>query len=173
MINKIHIFKDKDDYINDLTDDNIINITGEVGSSIKLFGHSQRNNKKYLVINIDNIISNNNLNSDEKNISKIKYKDISELYSEIVKYIKSKNKYGIIEGYQLINVKKISVLKGKIIVKRESVYNCYLNSVKSDIKNKFNAFISIINRISIIKTYKDVEKYIVLLEVYNCKNKNK
>ena len=46
-------------------------------------------------------------------------------YDDIINFIKSKNKKGIIEGGQLTHINDISKIKGTIIGKRTARFKCY------------------------------------------------
>ena len=56
---KINLFLDKNDYILKITDDEIINVTGSVGSGKSTYGINYHDNKDYIVIDFDSIGSDN------------------------------------------------------------------------------------------------------------------
>ena len=104
MKNKIYLFKDQDDYVKKLTEDNILNIIGTKGSGKTTLSLKYIDDDDYIVINCDRLFE---LPSDEKehkelvNIRKIlnnKYgklnieDDFTNCYNDIVEYILSKNK---------------------------------------------------------------------------------
>lgn len=142
---KILLFKDKPDYQKIITDDEIINVTGSVGSGKSTFGIEYHNNSDYVVIGFDSISSDNDpktLNEDVLELRKILLKEFNNLkldemnyYDTIVNFIKSKNKKGIIEGGHLTHAKDISKFKGTVIVKRTTRFKCFYRSAWRDFKN--------------------------------------
>lgn len=139
------MFKDKEDYIKKITDDEIINVTGSVGSGKSTYGIKFHNNNDYVVIGFDSIGSDNDpktLNTDVIELRKILLKKFDNLkldeiiyYDTIVKFIKSKSKKGIIEGGHLMHADVISKFKGTIVVKRTARFKCFYRSAWRDFKN--------------------------------------
>jgi len=142
---RIYLFKDRNDYVKRISDDNIINITGSVGSGKSTYGKKYRNNSDYIVIGLDSIKSDmdpDTINEYILELRKIllnKYNDLTldeiNYYDDIVKFIKEKNKKGIIEGGNIIHISNISKLKGLVIVKRTARFKCYYRSSYRDFKN--------------------------------------
>ena len=161
MESKIKLFKDKTDYIKKLTDDDIINVTGSVGSGKSTYGSKYKNNKDYIVIGFDSISSDNDpntMNDDVKSLREVllkKYKDLTldkmNYYDDIVEFIKSKNKKGIIEGGEIANIDFISKLRGTIIVKRTARFKCFYRAVYRDYKNPI--WREGLNRLGLIKRF--------------------
>ncbi len=157
---KILTFRDKPDYIKNITDDDITNVTGSVGSGKTTYGKQFIDNKDYIVIGFDSLNSNNDpdtLNKDVlelRNVLLKKYKTIEDdksiYYDDIVKFIKSKNKKGIIEGGQLAHL-EIDKIKGTVIVKRTARIKCYLRSSWRDYKNP--TWRKNLNRFGLIKRF--------------------
>lgn len=141
---KILLLKDKQDYVKKITEDEIFNVTGSVGSGKSTYGIKYHNNKDYIVIGFDSLSSDNDpdtLNNDILELRKIlieKYGSIIEdetfYYDDIINFIKSKNKKGIIEGGHLVHM-DIDKFKGTIIIKRTARLKCYLRSAWRDYKN--------------------------------------
>lgn len=184
---KINLFLDKNDYILKITDDEIINVTGSVGSGKSTYGINYHDNKDYIVIDFDSIGSDNDpktLTDDiielRKYLSKY-YKDLRmdemNYYDSIIKFIKSKNKKGIIVGGHITHVSNLSKLKGTIIVKRTARIKCSYRAIIRDIKNpvykknksfyeKIKRDIYCLRRVKLIKKQAYIEKFIDRLERY-------
>lgn len=145
MKKTINLFKDKDDLIVEITDDDIINVTGSVGSGKSTFGRKYRNNPNYIIIGLDSLYNDNDpntLNNDIKELRKIllnKYKTLKSdemlYYDDMVDFIQSRNKKGIIEGGHLMHLDNISNFKCTIIVKRTARFKCFYRSAYRDYKN--------------------------------------
>lgn len=133
-------FVDKAPYIKNITDDRVINITGESGSGKSTYTKKHLDDDKYIVIDTDEITKDtltNNKNCIEfREYLKKKYKDnipnicseFSIIYSDILEYYKNTDKILVIDSAQfrnLITEKEINLLKGKIIIIRTSVEECY------------------------------------------------
>lgn len=141
---KILLLKDKNDYIKKITNDEIINVTGSVGSGKSTFGIKYHGNKDYIVIGLDSLSKDNDPDTLNRDILKLrkallkKYGDITNdetfYYGDIVKFIKNKHKKGIIEGGCLTHM-DIKKIKGTVIVKRTARLKCYLRSAWRDYKN--------------------------------------
>ena len=190
MEKKIYLFRDRDDYVKKISDDDIINVTGSVGSGKSTYGRKYRSNTDYIVIGFDSISSDMDpytMNEDIVNLRKIlldKYNDLTldemVYYDDIVEYIKGKNKKGIIEGGHIMHVDDISKLKGTVIVKRTARFKCYYRSAYRDFKNP--AWRVGLNRWGLIKRFfhcfkrrfhhvfrqRYVEEFIDRLERYEC-----
>ena len=145
MESKILLLKDKTDYVLKVTDDEIINVTGSVGSGKSTYGINHRHNKDFIVIDFDSIGSDNDPDTLTDDILELRKKlaknhddltiDEIHFYDEIVSFIKSKNKKGIIVGGHLMHMKNISDFKGTIIVKRTARFKCFYRSAYRDFKN--------------------------------------
>ncbi len=147
-MNKIKLFKDQDDYVKELTKDNIINIIGNKGSGKTTTSLKYIADDEYIVVNCDRLFELPCNEKEDKELSIIreilnkKYgklemdKDFTNCYNDIVDYILNKNKKGIIEGnvIQDINPK---LLKGKVVVKRTSSYKSFKRAVKRDYQNEY------------------------------------
>lgn len=145
---KIRMFKDQEDYVKNLTDDEITNIIGTKGSGKTTESLKYINDDDYIVINCDRLLE---LPCDEKEdkelavireLLKEKYGSIKEgenfvdCYNDIVDYIKNNNKKGLIEGNIIQDINP-ELLKGKIIVKRTAKFKSFKRAVRRDYKNEY------------------------------------
>jgi len=194
---KIYLFKDRKDYIKEITKDNIVNVIGTKGSGKTTTSLKYINDDDYIVINCDRLLDlPTNKKIEDKELPTIrdmlinKYGKILEgkkfikCYNDIVCYIKSKNKKGLIEGNIIQEIEPITDLKGLIVVKRTGVIKSYIRAVKRDYKieyfmkleiekhgkllGKFHRLKNISKRRkSIFKTYHRIEDIINKLEKFN------
>ena len=137
MINNellIELDIDKEPYIKKITDDKIINLTGESGSGKSYYTNKWKNDDNYIIIDTDIVF--NNMESDNKESVELrkffKYKtgdilidDFDYFYKETINYFKDTNKILVIDSAQYRNMKDLSLLKGQIIVMRTSINTCY------------------------------------------------
>ena len=148
-------FVDKEPYIKCITDDKVINITGESGSGKSTYTKKYLNNDKYIVIDTDEIIKDrptDNKNCIEfREFLKKKYNDsipdicneFSTIYNDILNYYKNTDKTLVIDSAQFRNLraeKEIKLLKGKIIIIRTSIEECYKRVVNrwKEINKNYN-----------------------------------
>ena len=147
----ISLYVDKEPYIKKLTDDNIINLTGQSGSGKTTYANEHYNNDKYLVVDTDEIFSPNrfqNTTGINKELGKYfrsKYKDLPNcgddfdlIYNEIINYCNKYDKIIVIDCAQFHCVKDINILKGTLIVIRTCIDICYNRTIerfKSNNKN--------------------------------------
>lgn len=144
---EIELHNDKEPYIKNITNDKIINITGESGSGKSYYSEKYINDDNYIVIDTDVLFSNRPSNNKEsielRNIFKEYNKDIlindfDYCYEKIINYFKNTNKIIVIDSAQYRNMKDITKLKGTIIIMRTSIDKCYercINRYKSIIKD--------------------------------------
>ena len=133
-------FVDKEPYIKDITNDKVINITGESGSGKSTYTKKYLDDDKYIVIDTDEITKDtptNNKNCIEfREFLKKKYNgsipdicnEFSTIYNDILEYYKSTDKTLVIDSAQFRNLRteeEIKLLKGKIIIIRTSIEECY------------------------------------------------
>ena len=147
-MNKIYFFKDQEDYIKDLTDDKIINVIGTKGSGKTTSSLKYIDDDDYIVINCDRLFELPSTEKEDKELANIrkmlndKYgklnmnDDFTNCYNDIVEYILSKNKKGLIEGNVIQNIDP-KQLKGKIIIKRTASYKSFKRAVKRDYQNEY------------------------------------
>lgn len=130
----INLYINKDPYTKTITNDKIINITGESGSGKSYYTNQYLNKDNYIVIDTDLIFGNQpTTNKDTLNLREIfkdQPKDIlitnfDDCYLKILNYFKDSNKTIVIDSAQYRNIKDYSILKGEIIVMRTSINTCY------------------------------------------------
>ena len=134
---------DKEPYIKKITNDKVINLTGQSGSGKSTYASKNFNSKKYLVIDTDDILSDNRFKESTGINRKLgeyfrkKYKvlpnlgdDFDLVYKEILNYCKKYDETIVIDSAQFHCIKDISLLKGTIIIIRTSIDNCYKRTIK-------------------------------------------
>lgn len=121
----------KEPYIKKITDDNIINLTGESGSGKSTYAKMNFNNDKYMVIDTDDIFK---LDNELNNLLKEKFgndyankfiNNFDEYYKMIISFYSQKDKILVIDSAQFRNMKNLNNLKGTVIVIRTSIETCY------------------------------------------------
>lgn len=134
----IELNVDKEPYIKQITNDKVINLTGESGSGKSYFSKDWINNNEYIVIDTDIVFSDkqsDNIESVElRTIFIDKQKDylfsnFDEFYLKTLNYFKNNNKTIVIDSAQYRNMKNVSLLKGQVIVMRTSIDTCYTRSI--------------------------------------------
>lgn len=173
-------FVDKEPYIKYITDDKVINITGESGSGKSTYTKKYLNDDKYIVIDTDEIIKDrptNNKNCIEfREFLKKKYNDsipdicneFSTIYNDILNYYKNTDKTLVIDSAQFRNLrteKELKLLKGKIIIIRTSIEECYKRVVNrwKEINKNYNEeeLIRYQNRkLGMFEWYKSLNKFL-------------
>ena len=145
----INRYIDKEPYIKNISNDKVINLTGESGSGKTTYSNKYFNNDNYIVIDTDLIFNNGNTNSIDilnlRELFKDKTKDIlinnfDECYLKILDYFKGCNKTIVIDSAQFRNIKNYSILKGTVIVIRTSIETCYERVINRWIITKNNIF---------------------------------
>ncbi len=139
----INLFIDKEPFIKKLSDDNIINLTGQTGSGKTTYASSNFNIDDYLIIDTDDILSENrfiNSNGINKELGEFfrsKYnplpncgEDFDLIYKEIINYCKKYDKKIVIDCAQFHCIKDINLLKGTLIVIRTAIDNCYNRTIE-------------------------------------------
>ena len=138
---------DKEPLYYKITDDKVINITGEGGSGKSTFSNQYRNNSEYIVVDYDLIIEgnlpkdsieyylrnkilqkygNNFFNVSEENEIR---KAFSLMYDEILETLLPTSKTIILDGTQLRFIDDVKKIKGDLIVLRPSIETCVSRSV--------------------------------------------
>lgn len=166
-------FIDKDPYIKDLTDDKVINITGESGSGKTYFSDKYIKDDNYIVIDTDVLFSDKESDNKEsielRSIFSDKPKDylftnFDEFYLKVLDYFKGTDKTIVIDSAQYRNIKDYSILKGQIIVMRTSIETCYeraLNRWKSNNEfdeEKYQKFVN--KKIGMFNWYNSLNKFL-------------
>ena len=169
----IDIKIDKEPYIKNITNDKIINITGESGSGKSFFCEKYIKDDNYIVVDTDIIFSNNISNNTEidglKKLFKDKSKDylfsnFDDFYLTTLNYFKDSNKTIVIDSAQYRNIKDYSILKGQIIVIRTSIETCYKRTLDRWKRNnkyneeEFNKFSE--RKKGMFEWYKSLNKFI-------------
>lgn len=142
---------DKDPYIKKITDDKVINLTGQSGSGKSTYALEHFNTDEYLVVDTDDIFSDNRFNNsnginkelgeyfrNKYNILPNCGEDFDLIYKDILDCCKRYNKIVVIDCAQFHCIKDISLLKGTIIVIRTSIDNCYKRAIERFKKNNIN-----------------------------------
>lgn len=150
MKNKVKIFRDKKDIEIECTKDKIINITGMIGSGKTTMANKYRKDNNYIVISLDCLYrgqDKENMNEQTMKINEIlkekflnqdNEKYFKQYYYEILKYIENFDKpvIWIMEGQHIYRYLDIEDIKGKLIVKRTCIFNCWRRSIIRHIKRK-------------------------------------
>ena len=199
-MSKIYLFKDQEDYIKDLTDDNIINVIGTKGSGKTTSSLKYIDDDDYIVINCDRLFELPSTEKEDKELTNIrkmlndKYgklnidEDFTNCYKDIVDYILNMNKKGLIEGNVIQNIDP-KQLKGKIIIKRTASHKSFKRAVKRDYQNEYfmnlekekHKYLYKLTRLykirkrrkSVFKQAKDIENIITKLECLGVKENTK
>lgn len=134
---------DKKPYIKKLTDDNIINLTGQSGSGKSYYAKENFDNDKYLVVDTDDIFNekrfahSSGINRELGEMFRKKYKklpncgdDFDLIYQEILSYCKDLGKTIVIDCATFHCIKNIKLLKGTIIIMRTPINTCYKRCIE-------------------------------------------
>lgn len=176
----ITLFIDRKPYEKIITNDKVLNITGESGSGKSTYTNKYLNDDNYIVIDTDEIRGNNIIVNDKVNEFREylnnKYDNnipdicssFAIIYKEILDYYKDSDKTIVIDSAQfrnLITEDEIGLLKGKIVIIRTSIDECYnrvINRFKSNNKNYSNEdLIKYQNKkLGIYKWYKSLNDFI-------------
>ena len=177
-------FIDKDPYIKNITNDKIINITGESGSGKSTYTSKYLNNDNYILIDTDLIF--NNAPTDNKYIVELRnlfqdktkediISDFDNFYKILINYFKDNDKTIIIDSAQYRNIKDYTLLKGKVIIMRISTETCYnrcLNRWKDKNKNykeeDFKKYTD--KKKNMFKNNKGLNKFIETIDKINIEN---
>lgn len=173
----ISLYVDKEPYIKKLTDDNIINLTGQSGSG-KSYYASTLDKDKYIVIDTDDIFSEsrfsetNGINKELGVMFRDKYKNLPNLgddfdiiYQDILDYCKNIDKTIVIDCAQFHCIKDINLLKGKMMIMRTCIDTCYNRCIDRFKQSKENYTEEELNKYkekkkSIYKWYKGTNEFI-------------
>lgn len=185
---KVGIFKNKTDLEITLINDNIINITGMMGSGKTTLAREIKKQENIELISLDWMFGasiknrpeyiNNMLRSFEKMYSRANKKvDLKhhEYANNIYNYLlENISKPVILEGRHIYRYIDPSLLKGKIIIKRTSLINSYKRAFKRDVSNKIKEYKN--NEIKINKVFSRVYERIkipindyIIINKYICK----
>lgn len=174
----INLYIDKEPYKKTITNDKIINITGESGSGKSYYTNKYLNDDNYIIIDTDLIFSDqpttnqNSLNL--RDIFKDQPKDIlitnfDECYLKILDYFKDSTKTIVIDSAQYRNIKDYSILKGELIVMRTSINTCYervlsrwKNIMKDYSEEEYTKYAE--RKKGMFKWYKGINKFLENIE---------
>ena len=131
---------DKDPFIKHLSEDPIVNITGESGSGKTTACEKYKEDENCIVIDTDQVFGGEEKDKDNQELYdylKKKYQELPDLiynfdqiYLDILEYAKTKNKFIIIDSAQFRNIKDITILKGDIIILRTCINTCFDRCIK-------------------------------------------
>lgn len=171
---RIEIDIDKDPYIKHISDDHILNITGESGSGKSFATTPYKNDPMCIVIDTDLIFNKKDNELYKLFINKYNripslYEEFDIIYKDIIDYYKDSDKTIIIDSAQFRNLKDLSLLKGDIIVIRTCINTCYDRCVNRYKEKNTNAtFDDIINysvrKKDIYKWYEYLNKFLYKLD---------
>lgn len=172
----IDLKQDKGPYMKQITRDKIINLTGESGSGKSYYARKYINDDNYIIIDTDEVFARHDkatgVNKEFGSYLRYKYKtlpslfeDFDLIYDEIITFFKDYNKTIVIDSAQFRNMKDISKLKGKVIVIRTSIDNCYKRSIERYKNNYPNATKGELNKFSerkkgMYEWYKSLNEFI-------------
>lgn len=170
----ISLYVTKEPYLKKITNDKVINLTGESGSGKSYYSDKYIKDNNYIVIDTDVVFSERPSDNKEsleiRELFKNKEKDtlindFDNCYLKILNYFKNSNKTIVIDSAQYRNIKDYSILKGEVIVMRTSIDTCYkrlLNRWKTTKKDyteiEFQKYIE--KKKGIYSWYKSLNKFI-------------
>ena len=148
--NKVKLLLDKEDIEIVCTNDNIINITGMIGSGKSTTADKYTKDKNYIVISLDCLYrgqDKKNINDETMKINEMltrKFPDkqdekyFREYYNEILNYINQRklSMTFVLEGQHIYRYLKLEDIKGKLIIKRTAIIKCWKRSLIRQIKEK-------------------------------------
>ncbi len=147
----ISLYVDKEPYIKDLTNDKIINLTGQSGSGKSTYANKYFNSDEYLIVDTDEILSEHRfeksmgINKELGKYFRSKYKELPNcgddfdlIYKEILDYCKKYDKMIVIDCAQFHCIKDINLLKGKLIIIRTCIDTCYQRTINRFKENNPN-----------------------------------
>lgn len=144
---------DKPPYFKKISDDKVINLTGESGSGKSTFSNIYKQNSDFLVVDYDKILSpkEGTIEFELKNVifqqlgvdffAKMKNASFDEMrhmfsnmYEVSLNYLKTKNKIIVLDGSQLRYIDDVKKIKGQVIALRTSIETCIERAVKRSIE---------------------------------------
>ena len=139
----INLFINKDPYKKRLTNDKIVNLTGQSGAGKSTYAMNRFNSKDYLVVDTDDIFSDIKfehsvgINRELGEYFRNKYQVLPDcfnnfdlIYQEIINYCQKYDKTIVIDCTQFHCIKDISLLKGEIIIIRTCINDCYNRTIE-------------------------------------------
>ncbi len=154
MENRVKWFRSQNDIEILCTNDDIIHITGMIGSGKTTLANQYRNDGRFVVISLDCLYrgqDKENMNEDTARINEIlaqKFPEqnnqryFKEYYCEILHYIEnfSRKVTFVLEGQQIYRYLDLKDIKGKLIIKRTSILKCWYRSILRHIRRKKKDF---------------------------------
>ena len=144
----ISLYVEKEPYEKALTNDNVINLTGQSGSGKSYYAKEHFNSNEYEIIDTDEVLSDHRfekatgLNKELGQMFRDKFDilptlsdDFDLIYNEIINYCKDIQKTIVIDCAQFHCCKDLSILKGKIIIIRTDIDTCYKRTIDRWINN--------------------------------------
>lgn len=171
---------DKAPYTKILSNDKIINLTGESGSGKSYYARKYFNSSDYIIIDTDDVFSRydkaEGINKELGSWFRNKYdklpdvcEDFSLIYKDILDYFKNSDKTIVIDSAQFRNLRtkeELKLLKGKVIIIRTCLDNCYYRCIErwKDKKNNNYSKKELDNfknkKLGIYRWYKSLNKFI-------------
>jgi len=132
----IDLVVDKKPYIKNLTNDPVINLTGESGSGKSFYAQQYLNDNNYIVIDTDEVFASFDIATgynlefgtylrEKYDVLPDLYNDFDLFYQDVLDYFDGCGKTVVIDSTLFKAIKDVTKLKGKIIVMRTSVNTCY------------------------------------------------
>lgn len=145
----ISIDIDKEPYLKKISDDLVLNVTGESGSGKSTIILPYKSDSSNVVIDTDMVFGKalkDKDNLDVYNMFIDKYgklpnliNDFDKIYCDIVNYYKNSGRLLIIDSAQFRNIKDISLLRGEVLVLRTCINTCYFRCLERYEKNNKDA----------------------------------
>lgn len=186
---EISLYISKEPYEKIISDDKIINLTGQSGSGKSYYAHEHFNNAEYEIVDTDDIFSeerfkeSSGINKELGTYFRNKYEklpnladDFDLIYNEIIGYCKNRPTTIVIDCAQFHCVKDLNILKGKIIIIRTAIDTCYQRTIERWIKNHKDKNITYTNdelqkysekKRAIYKWYKGTNEFIKKVDNIN------
>ncbi len=150
MYKTVRWFQSQSDVETHCTNDDIIHITGMIGSGKTSLANQYRNDSRFIVISLDCLYrgqDKENMNEDTIRINELlvqkfpnqnNEKYFRDYYLEILRYIDNypKKVTFVLEGQQIYRYLDLKDIKGKLIIKRTSILKCWYRSILRHIRKK-------------------------------------
>ena len=137
----ISLTVDKKPYVKNMSNDPVINLTGESGSGKSFYAQQYLNDSNYIVIDTDEVFASFDIATGynlefgtylrkKYNVLPDLYNDFDLCYQEVLEYFKDCGKMIVIDSALFKAMKDVSILRGKLIVMRTSVDTCYRRCIE-------------------------------------------
>ena len=174
------MYVSKEPYIKEITNDKIINITGESGSGKSYYTNQYKDSDEYIIIDTDEIFSRYDRSTgynrklgmyfrEKYNQLPSLFEDFDLIYTEILNYFRGYSQTIVIDSAQYRNLSDVSLLTGKLIVMRTSIDICYQrcierwkNQNKNYTKDELNKYIE--KKKNMFQWYKGLNKFLEKLK---------